>query len=399
MSRTAAQLDFSQFHQHELPKLLQNARSLNALEATQNLPALAIRLEETQQSYTYTPTADAIELVAGDAQADTVIEMRTSLWEGLIADLETVPGLLYGNKLSAGTQGDMGAFARWEPVLRSIYHGLPVYQVGSWPIYNSEGLELDPAQTFNNNSDPNEMREFIEAAGYLVIDNVFSTSEVDQFREASQRLRDLATPGDDKSWWGKNSNGTDICTRVLCGGNEAILARLYEDSRIQRLLPAMPAGVVANKAESLDGITVIYKTPSMTEGLSDLPWHRDCGMGGHAHMCPAVNLSIYLHDATAETGELRFLPGSHRASCGNLDGDRLAGLAAPVKAGSVSLHYTDVMHAAPEPAAGSNIFRTSVLLNYTRHHRTHDGGRHYNDVLLGNEDGQIQHMDTLLTKR
>jgi hypothetical protein len=57
------------------------------------------------------------------------------------------------------------------------------------------------------------------------------------------------------------------------------------------------------------------------------------------------------------------------------------------------------MHAAPEPAAGEDAYRTSVLLNYARHKRTHDGGRHYNDVLLGDEEGQIQHMDTLLTER
>ena len=125
-----------------------------------------------------------------------------------------------------------------------------------------------------------------------VIDDVFTEQELARFRRAAARLRARARPGDSKSWWGKNTREEEICTRVLCGGEESELAVLYEDPRITRLIPAMPAGLRANKAGSVDGVTVIYKTPDMSDGLSDLPWHRDCGMGGHAHMCPAINLSI-----------------------------------------------------------------------------------------------------------
>ena len=50
----------------------------------------------------------------------------------------------------------------------------------------------------------------------------------------------------------------------------------------------------------------------MKEGLSDLPWHRDCGMGGHASMCPTINLSIFISEANEATGPLKVLPGSLR---------------------------------------------------------------------------------------
>ncbi len=72
-------------------------------------------------------------------------------------------------------------------------------------------------------------------------------------------------------------------------------------------------------ASADEGVSVIWKRPSMREGLGDLPWHRDCGMGGHAVMCPMLIASVFLTPATPETGELRMLPGSWQRGCGPID--------------------------------------------------------------------------------
>ena len=69
------------------------------------------------------------------------------------------------------------------------------------------------------------------------------------------------------------------------------------------------------------------------------------------------------------------------------------GVAPPAQAGDVTFHYGDGMHVAPPPTSIEGPHRCSVLLSFARvggHH--HRGGRHYNDVLLGREDGQIDHM-------
>ena len=42
----------------------------------------------------------------------------------------------------------------------------------------------------------------------------------------------------------------------------------------------------ANSVE--ESITVIFKLPQASDGLANLPWHRDCGMGGHSVMCPIL---------------------------------------------------------------------------------------------------------------
>src|SRR5205814_7390996 len=116
-----------------------------------------------------------------------------------------------------------------------------------------------------------------------------------------------------------------------------------------------------------EGVTVIYKRPGMVEGLGDLPWHRDCGMGGHAVMCPTLLISVYLTAATPETGELLMLPGSHRASYSAHDQrcDPAAHAAHfSARPGDVSVHYSDTVHSAPPPAdAHRKSYRISTVVS------------------------------------
>ena len=66
--------------------------------------------------------------------------------------------------------------------------------------------------------------------------------------------------------------------------------------------------------------------------------------------------------------------------------------------GDVSLHYGDTVHAAPPPQKrATGDYRISAVTGYVRDGvRPHGGRRHYNDVLLGNEDGQVDHMSVLI---
>jgi hypothetical protein len=51
------------------------------------------------------------------------------------------------------------------------------------------------------------------------------------------------------------------------------------------------------------------------------------------------------------------------------------------------------MHVAPPPTGTTGPFRSCVLLGFARQGGGHhEGGRHYNDVLLGDESGQIPDM-------
>jgi ectoine hydroxylase-related dioxygenase (phytanoyl-CoA dioxygenase family) len=162
------------------------------------------------------------------------------------------------------------------------------------------------------------------------------------------------------------------------------------------IVSVAPGALAARESEGRDAVTVLWKRAKMVEGLSDLPWHRDCGMGGHALNCPTAIMTICLTDGSAEAGELRVLPGSHHGSFPFVDGrDERApeGVRVSVTAGDVSLHYSDVGHASMPPTTPDGPERISLLLAFVppdAHH--HRGGRHYNDVLLGGEGGQVEHL-------
>jgi hypothetical protein len=235
--------------------------------------------------------------------------------------------------------------------------------------------------------------------GYLLVKGVFSQDEIAAFRVAATAIAAGAREGDQLSWWGKDDQGNAVLCRCLNAGAHAAFLGLYEDPRVTQLARLLPPGMLHPKARDKDGITVVFKNPGMVEGLSDLPWHRDCGMGGHANMCPTYILSLYLYDATPEQGPLQFLPGSQHYAFGFTDPVQAnfpGAVTVPAVAGDVTVHIGDVMHAAPPPMPQATHFRQSVLMAFHPDFTHHRGERHYNDVLLGAEDGQVRHLKSLV---
>jgi hypothetical protein len=286
---------------------------------------------------------------------------------------------------------------QWEPALRWLYTGRPVYDPEAVDLRDAAGRPLDPTRGFTLDDDREEMAHFLREVGYLWVRGVLSPDEVARLQQEAELLRAEAREGDQESWWGRRADGTSVLCRVLRAGKQPAMRSLRSDPRLLSLpelcdTPMAPS----QRPEDKDGVTVLWKQPGVVEGLGDLPWHRDCGMGGHASMCPTAVMSIFLGPNTPEAGELRFLPGSWQASFPFADADDARaprGVAPPAQPGDVTLHYGDGLHVAPPPTSEQGPHRMCVLVGFrrtgARHHR---GGRHYNDVLLGSEDGQVQHM-------
>ncbi len=397
----ATQLAQLQQRHSALCELASTAHTQSLLKAQPRLPVLHLQTPERTAAYRF--CYDGVQLrVDTDApqDGDAVIELSAEDWLGLSDDIESTPALIYGDRIHC-QQGDAMTLMAWEPALRALYQGIPVYDPQNPDLRGADGELVAPDACFTLDDDPAVLRNALDTLGYLVVHDVFTSQELTRFREYASQLHKQAREGDKTSWWGKNSLGESVLCRVLIAGSIAELHDLYDDARIQRLKAAMPEGLKAANPDEQDGVTVIFKNPSMVAGLSDLPWHRDCGMGGHALMCPTVIISIYLYDATDEAGALRFLPGSHKASFGFADAtdpNAPRGVRADAKAGSVTLHYGDVMHAAPEPQSKTGPFRQSILLAYQPDYQHHQGKRHYNDVLLDkSEDGQIPHLKAMVS--
>jgi hypothetical protein len=286
-------------------------------------------------------------------------------------------------------------FVRWEPGLRALYHGRPVYRPERVDLRDRHGAALDPARAFAPDGDREDMAHFLRTAGFLLVKGVFSPDEVTRMNRRADALEADATPGDKRSWWGRNRAGESVLCRVTRCDDAVDLAPLPTDPRITALV-ALSDHALTPRGDRSDGICILRKNPDMAEGLSDLPWHRDCGMGGHASMCPILVASLYLAPSRPESGELRVLPGSHEASLGFFEAtDPRAprGVSLVADPGDVTLHYGDIMHAAPPPTSKEGPFRRCVLLSYARSEAyNHRGDTSYNDVLLGREDGQVEHL-------
>lgn len=124
MSEAFPAIDFHHYHQHELPRLLAEGRGrLAAKGGLAGVGSLAFQLPEGD-AYTYVPRDGGVEVLAGQAQARTVIEISREDWQGLVHDLESAPGLLYAGRASC-PRGKAMRFVLWEPGLRAMYAGHP----------------------------------------------------------------------------------------------------------------------------------------------------------------------------------------------------------------------------------------------------------------------------------
>ncbi|MFP8882062.1 MAG: phytanoyl-CoA dioxygenase family protein [Myxococcota bacterium] len=401
MSRNSDRVDFHEYH-GALPDLLASGRGEIAARGARDLGSIGIRLADADGAYTYTPTEAGIEISAGVETATTAVEMECRYWEGLVHDLESAPGLLYGGFVK-GLRGDLMNFVRWEPSLRAIYRGRVIYDPDRLDLRGRSGEPLDPSQSFSLADDDAEMAHFLQTIGYVLIRGVFSDSEVKEMCAEARSLREAAVDGDGQSWWGKGDDGRNLLCRVINAGTRKRLADLYDDTRIVRLSQLPREQLVGKDRNGTNGVTILWKQPGVVEGLGDLPWHRDCGMGGHSVMCPAINCSIYLGPANPDAGDLRFLPGSWETSVGFADGEdenAPRGISIDARPGDVSLHYGDVFHAAPPPLSETGPFRTSVLIGWGKpgaeHHR---GAAHYNDALFQDGGADVPDVREMARRR
>jgi ectoine hydroxylase-related dioxygenase (phytanoyl-CoA dioxygenase family) len=387
-------LDFHAFHRTDLPRRLAAGNgALAAADPLERIGALAFQLPEGD-AYTYQPRPGGVSVVSGHASARTVIEVSREDWEGLVHDLESAPGLLYSGRARC-LRGNGMRFVRWEPGLRAMFQGRPIFDPARADLRDLHGALLDVSRAFRLDDDREDMAHFLRTAGYLLVERVFGPEEIDAFRGHAETLRTQAVEGDRNSWWGRNARGEPVLCRVTNAGRIKALAALHRDARLQGLATLADDPLVSRAQHAEDGVSLLIKNPDMTEGLSDLPWHRDCGMGGHACMCPVLVFSIYLSAARPETGELRMLPGSHAGSLGFFDArdpEAPRGVSLAADPGDVSLHYGDIMHAAPPPS-GKGPFRECLLLGFARPDAyNHRGLRSYNDQLLSRDDGQVEHL-------
>lgn len=382
-------VDFEAFHQIALPKLIEGGNGALAADDLRGVAPIAFKVPDGA-AYSYVPGPDTVELWATDVAADTVVELSREAFSDFANELRTGRGLLYAGLVEV-TRGDFASFERWEPALRALYHGRHIVDPAA------ECVRDDLDRMFTLADADAQLTAFLVETGFLHVRAVFSADEISVLGADVERLRADARPDDGKSWWATRADGTDVCCRLIYASlRSEVIAGLGEDPRLARLA-ALHGDALEPASECLDGFSVVFKHPVITGGLSDLPWHRDCGLGGHPIICPGLNVGVQLDAATPESGQLHFVAGSHRGSSHpprSSDEARQPVVAIDTEPGDVIVHYGHALHAAPPPTGSGG--RRALYVGFVRPEaRAFVGDGHgYNDVLF-ERDGLVRNVGEL----
>ncbi len=389
-------IDFDWFHREHLPALLLERGAVFSDGDAAVVRPLGFELSDGR-SYTYVPEGASFAIRPGTDAAHTVVTLTPDDWCAFAWELKTCFALLYAERLTV-KQGNFGQLARWEPPLRVAFSGQVLFDLANpVPVDGEDGLPLNLAQSFTLDDPPSEVEAFLHRVGFVHLRGVLDAAEVAALSDDVDTAVARARPDDRKSWW-TTVDGREVCNRVnyLNEGSDRIAA-LGADPRFTAIA-ALGGNNLRDAHDRLDGNGVVIKVPGSTGGLADLPWHRDCGMGGHPVKCPMLNVGIQLDAATAAAGQLQMIPGSHRGTS-RLPSAREAEdhdvVALTTEPGDVTVHFGHTLHAAPPPQDPGAYGRRALYLSFVPP-LTFDmvgPGQGYNDVLFARSDGRVQHVD------
>jgi hypothetical protein len=331
-----------------------------------------------ERAFTYRLGADGVERIDGVADAAAVVSVPAAAWADFASQTRTFINLFLAGELGF-ERGHFEHLAHWDPVLKLVHAGIPIYD----PL-RADLSGVDLRHVFTLESSDAELRRFLEVTGFLHVAGVFSRAEMWALGEEIDRLVALARPGDDRSWWVTDAADAAVpCRLVYAGLRSALVERLEQDARVRRLgtlldLRLRPA------PDRMEGSAILLKVPGPTSGLSNIPWHQDCGMGGHAVFCPAVGVGIQVTGSSARTGNLVLVPGSHGQTLPYRWEERLRDVpvvAVDTEPGDVTVHIQDLTHASPQPS-GEGGRRTMYVTHYPPTLWDHVGpGEAFNDLV------------------
>jgi hypothetical protein len=199
------------------------------------------------------------------------------------------------------------------------------------------------------------MRHFLSEAGFLRMLGLFSATEMARISADMDRAAPSYAPGDGRSWWAKTAAGERRLVRMQ-GFDRASDATnaLLDDARFRSLADIAGDGHVADSARGANRIEALFKPLGIVEGISDVPWHKDCGLGRHSYDCCGLTVGISVTGADAVSGQLRVIAGSHRALVWPArlrEGMDLPEVELPTETGDITLHASCTLHMAQPPTA------------------------------------------------
>ena len=311
------------------------------------LPPLGFDVGERQA--TLVVDGDTLTLLDGLEHAGVVASLADDALSDLIQDRQSTMGLAMTSRVKI-ERGSLDDWIRWEPPLRALFEGRPVHESGAVTMIDVDGAPLDLDRRFTLDDDLDEMHHFLAQAGFLHLRGVFDPDEMAAIETDIDASIAAAADADPEYWWCTNADGEQVAVRSLNFQEKSAAVRAtLADERLTWLRDLTGDGHRA--PTTCEGLV---KPLDIVQGLSDLPWHKDCGQGLHSYKCNSLTVGISVTGADRVSGALGVVPGSHRANTVASMRDKdldLPSRLLETTTGDLTVHCSDTLHRAYPPSA------------------------------------------------
>ena len=260
---------------------------------------------------------------------------------------QITPIALMSNAILDMPEGGLPDFLNWWLVLRSAVDGRSLHTKGDVEF------TMDTRRSFRPEDSDEDMRRFLEESGYLHIRGFFSKEEMAAVEADFETAAPHYEKGDEMAWFASTQDGVEHLVRMEGFDRYSATAlELVEQDRFQRIA-GIPACGLDTTRKPGELVSALSKPIGVVSGISDVPWHKDCSLGRHSYECCGLTVGISVTGANAESGQLRVLPGSHRALVWPAPciqpGLDLQPVDLPTQTGDITVHLSCTQHMSQPP--------------------------------------------------
>ncbi len=323
------------------PDLVASAAGLDLRPVVVEIDAHAVTLRRGQGG-----VPEVVDGADPDAQEHWTLTADQA--SRVLTDLVTPVGLMTAGELVLA-RGRIARVMDWWLVIRSLRDRRPCFTPGSLTV------DADLDRSFTLADDPAEITRFLATNGFAHLRHVFDTAEMATVAADMDAYADRYTDGDGASWWATLEDGSRRVVRMQrFDEHSAATAALLTDDRFTGI--AALGGGQHRFAREGNRIEALFKPLGVTEGISDIPWHKDCSLGRHSYTCCGLTVGISVTPGGPTTGQLHAIAGSHRALVwpSLLDPAKLGlpDVPLPTDTGDVTVHLSCTLHRAEPPTTG-----------------------------------------------
>ncbi len=338
-----ASVDPELFFRDRLPSLL-DAHHHQIAPGAGDLALESLCIEVEGETWTLSWVDDRVAIESGGRGAARVV-LTAEQFSDIVNDQITPIGLM-SNKLLEMPKGGLADFLNWWLILRSALDNTRIHARGDVKFDKST------RRSFNVDDSDEDMRGFLEEFGYLHIKGVFSDTEMSDVEADFPIATPHFKPGNPQGWYATTQDGKEHLVRM--GGFDRYSETtntLLDDDRFQRIGRIPDLGHVSRQRGMR--ASALFKPIGVVKGISDVPWHKDCSLGRHSYECNSLTVGISVTGADTNSGQLRVVPGSHRAliwpSPCLQPGLDLEPIDLPTEKGDVTVHLSCTLHMAQPP--------------------------------------------------